>query len=63
MTRKLARRAIVALVGCAVIAPLGGCDSTGSQEKPTIDTTSPIKAPGEPSVKKVEIRPPGGGKK
>jgi hypothetical protein len=56
MTRKLFRLAMVGLIGCALIAPLGGCDSA-SQSRPTIDTSTPIKAPSAPSVHKVELKP------
>jgi hypothetical protein len=57
MTRKVFRLAMVGLVGFAVIAPLGGCDSA-TETKPTIDTSSPIKAPQEPTTQKVEVKKP-----
>jgi hypothetical protein len=57
MTRKLFRLAIVGLVGFASIAPLSGCDSV-SETKPTIDTSSPIKAPAAPTANKVEAKKP-----
>ena len=53
MIRKLFRLAMVGFFGCALIAPVGGCDS-GSQSQPTIDTTTPFKAP---SVQKVDVKP------
>jgi hypothetical protein len=53
MIRKLFRLAMAGLIGCALIAPLGGCDSA-SQSQPTIDTTTPLKAP---SVQKVDVKP------
>lgn len=53
MTQKLFRLAMVGLVGCAWIAPLCGCNDE-TQSKPTIDISTPIKAPGAPSVQKVE---------
>ena len=53
MTQKLFRLAMVGLIGCALIAPLGGCKSA-SQSQPTIDTTTPLKAP---SVHKVDVKP------
>ena len=55
MNRRPCRLATAALVGCALIAPLVGCDSA-TQTKPTIDTSSPLKAPTAPSTQRVETR-------
>jgi hypothetical protein len=58
MASKLIRLALIAFVGCAFIAPLTGCgEGDSSSAKPTVDTTTPIKAPAEPSANKVEIAP------
>ena len=57
MTRKLFRVAMVGFVGCALTAPFSGCDSGGTQEKATIDTTTPLKAPSGPTTHQVEIKP------
>ncbi len=57
MTRKLFHLAMAGLIGFALIAPLGGCGDTASQSKPTIDMTTPLKAPSAPSTQKVEIKP------
>ena len=57
MTRKLFRPAMVGLVGFALIAPVSGCDSV-SETKPTIDTSTPIKAPEVPTANKVEAKRP-----
>lgn len=54
MTRKLFRLAAVGLFGGALLAPLGGCDSVGTQDRPTIDTSTPIKAPAAPTTQTVE---------
>jgi hypothetical protein len=53
MTRTLFRLALAGLVGCASIASLVGCDAM-SETKPTIDTSTPIKAPSAPTTHKVE---------
>jgi hypothetical protein len=55
MTWKRFRLATAGLVGCALIAPFCGC-SDEAQTKPTIDTTTPIKAPGAPTTHKVEVQ-------
>jgi hypothetical protein len=56
MTRKLLRIATIGLVGCALIAPFSGCDGV-TETKPTIDTSTPIKAPAAPTTQKVEAKP------
>ncbi len=61
MTRKPFRLAMVGLVGCALIVPLGGCNDDAAS-KPTIDTSTPIKAPAAPTTQKVEPKPNGTGK-
>jgi hypothetical protein len=55
MTRTLFRLAMAGLVGCASIVPLVGCDAV-SETKPTIDTSTPIKAPGAPTTSKVDVK-------
>jgi hypothetical protein len=57
MTREVFRLAMVGLVGFAVIAPASGCDSV-TETKPTIDTSTPIKAPQVPTTHKVEVKGP-----
>jgi hypothetical protein len=58
MTIKLIRLAPIAFVGCAFIAPLTGCgEGDSSSGKPTVDTSTPIKAPGPPAANKVEVAP------
>jgi hypothetical protein len=52
MIRKLFRLAVVGSIGCALFAPVGGCDGA-SQPPPTIDLKTPLKAP---SVQKVEVK-------
>jgi hypothetical protein len=56
MTRKPFRLVMVGLVGCALIVPLGGCNDDAAS-KATIDTSTPIKAPGGPTVQKVDVKP------
>jgi hypothetical protein len=56
MTRKPFRLVMVGLVGCALIVPLGGCNDDAAS-KPTIDTSTPLKAPGAPTTQKVEVKP------
>ena len=53
LTRKKARLATVGVVGCTLLAIAVGCDGT-TQTKPTIDTSTPIKAPVAPTTQKVE---------
>lgn len=55
VTRKLFPLAMIGPVGFALIAPLGGCNDE-PQIKPTIDTTSPFKAPAAPTTQKVEVQ-------
>ncbi len=57
MTRKMFRCAMVGMIGCALIAPLGGCDSAGTQEKATVDITTPLKSPSAPTTHRVETKP------
>jgi hypothetical protein len=57
MTRKLLRLVMAGFIGCAGLAPLGGC--TGSESdttKPTVDVSTPIKAPEAPSTNKLETK-------
>jgi hypothetical protein len=56
MNRKLLNLTLVGLVGCALIAPLSGCDGDTAQSKPTIDTSTPFKTPDAPTVNKVEVK-------
>jgi hypothetical protein len=56
MTRKPFRLVMVGLVGCVLIAPLGGCNDDAAS-KPTIDTSTPIKAPGSPTTHNVDAVP------
>jgi hypothetical protein len=59
MTRKLLRLVMAGFVGCTALAPLGGC--TGSESdttKPTVDVSTPIKAPEAPTTNKVEPKKP-----
>jgi hypothetical protein len=59
MTRKLLRLAMAGFVGCAGLTPLGGCTGTESDTtKPTVDLSTPIKAPDAPSTNKVETKKP-----
>ena len=56
MTQKLFRIVTIGLIGCTLIAPFSGCDSV-NETKPTIDTSTPIKAPAAPTTQKVEAKP------
>jgi hypothetical protein len=58
MIRKVIRLATFGLVGCHLIVPFSGCDGMGtSQPKPTIDMSTPIKAPAAPTTQTVEPLP------
>jgi hypothetical protein len=57
MTRKLLRVSMLGIVGCALVAPHFGCDGAGTETtKPTIDMTTPLKAPDAPPGQKVETK-------
>ena len=56
LTRKKTRLATVGVVGCTLLASAVGCDGT-TQTKPTIDTSTPIKAPVAPTTQKVDVKP------
>jgi hypothetical protein len=57
MVRRLFVLAMVGLVGCALISPLSGCGGMNSEPKPTIDLSTPLKAPEAPTTQKVDIKP------
>ncbi len=57
MVRRLFVLTLVGLVACPLITPLSGCDGIGTEPKPTIDLSTPIKAPEVPTTHKVEIMP------
>jgi hypothetical protein len=56
MTWKLLRVLMLGVVGYALVAPHFGCGSggAGAGDKPTIDMSTPLKAPDAPSTEKVE---------
>jgi hypothetical protein len=56
MIRKILLLTLIGLVGCALTAPLSGCDGDTAQIKPTIDTSTPFKAPDVPTASKVEVK-------
>jgi hypothetical protein len=57
MVRRLFVLAMVGLVGCALMTPLSGCGGMNSEPKPTIDLSTPLKAPDAPTTQKVDIKP------
>jgi hypothetical protein len=57
MVRRLFVLAMVGLVGCPLITPLSGCDGVGTEPKPTIDLSTPLKTPEVPTTQKVDVKP------
>jgi hypothetical protein len=57
MSRELFLLLMVGLVGCPLIAPLSSYAGGGSDARPTIDFSTPIKSPEAPSTKKIELKP------